>query len=768
MAGSGSSKEQQRLLALMEEALEQDDPHAWIVLQQLDAPVEAQALSLVKAHREAALLIRTAVDLAPLSPIRLPAGTMVGSYRLGELVGSGGMADVYRAERADGEFEQVVAIKIMRRALGSTRMQTMFHNERQILARLSHVNIARLYDGGTTHGLPYVVMELLHGVPIDRYVQSQAMGQADVLRMVAKVCDGVQHAHQSLVVHRDIKPSNILVTADGTPKLLDFGIAQMTTQTAAGSDGALTPAYASPEQLAGLPVTTATDVYSLGKLLSHLLSDMPLPASVHAVVARASAQQPEHRYATAGELADDLRRFLKQRPVTARRPTWGYRVGLFLRRNWLACSAVTLVCGTAIAGVAGVINQAEQTAREAARLTEVTRFLTDMLGAANPAERGRDVTVVDLLRLAEQRIITDFSEDPLVRAALFDTLSVTFQGLGDAEKARDYARRSLALYQDAEPSETPSTAHARYLLANALTDLSAWDASDAQLTISDAELSKDEATHWRQLDQNLSVRAANAEGRGDLDLAEQLYRRSLALSEKHAGDKALSTAVSLNNLAVLHTTNGRYSDAISALRRGLSITAGRLPAEHPDRLKLLSNLATALDFQGARDEAAALYEEVIDIQKRALGIAHRTTLITMGSYALMTTESGAHERGLAVAAEAFAEARQHLPATDHVLGYVALAYGQLQCLSGTADQGVATTQLAVDIRTQTMGPDSWATASASSVLGACLAAADRLSEAQETLRSALAVLRAQLGEDHFHTATARARLANVEQRMASL
>ena len=302
----------------------------------------------------------------------LPPGTRLGAYELGEAVGRGGMGIVYRAVRADDEYRQVVAVKVIRRGMDTAVGQRRFREERQILAGLDHPGIARLLDGGTTEaGLPYFVMEYVEGEPIDAYCDRRRLDVAERLRLFLRVCAAVHHAHRSLVVHRDLKPGNILVTADGVPKLLDFGIARLVRPAREPGDvdptvtvlRMLTPDYASPEQVRGEPVTTATDVYSLGVLLYELLSGQrpyaggprprgdgrhlrrrtpsaparrspatrkpttaeapallrrTLAGDLDTIVLKALRKAPTERYASVEAFADDVTRHLEGRPVRAR------------------------------------------------------------------------------------------------------------------------------------------------------------------------------------------------------------------------------------------------------------------------------------------------------------------------------------------------------------------------------------------------------------------------------------------------------------------
>jgi eukaryotic-like serine/threonine-protein kinase len=246
-----------------------------------DSDLRREVDSLLQSHQKAGSIFMNhpAADLLDRSPeaIERPtrAGRRIGVYQIGEEIGHGGMGEVYRAVRADGQYDKQVAIKFVRGGMDTSFVLERFRHERQILASLDHPNIARLHDGGTTDdGVPYLVMELIEGIPIDRYCQEHHLLIAERLDLFNEVCSAVQYAHQRLVIHRDIKPSNILVTADGVPKLLDFGIAKILGAPGKETSSVrpMTPEYASPEQIRGEAITTATDVYSLGVVLYRLLT----------------------------------------------------------------------------------------------------------------------------------------------------------------------------------------------------------------------------------------------------------------------------------------------------------------------------------------------------------------------------------------------------------------------------------------------------------------------------------------------------------------
>ncbi len=345
-------------------------------------------------------------------------GHRIGAYQVVAEIGHGGMGEVYRAVRADGQYEKQVAIKMVLVGYDSSYVLERFRTERQILASLDHPNIARLLDGGTTEqGVPYLVMELIDGIPIDKYCDAHQLTISERLQLFRQVCGAVQYAHQHLVIHRDIKPGNILVTQEGAPKLLDFGIAKIVSPTIeAGTTlgRAMTPEYASPEQIRNEPITTATDVYSLGVVLYELLTgrypyqadtntphelaraiceeaparpstailrhdsgktETPeqvsskregsparlrrrLAGDLDNIVLRALHKEPQRRYTSAERFADDLRRHLEGLPVTARQDSWSYRAGKFARRHRVGVAATALVLLALLGGIAATVHEA--------------------------------------------------------------------------------------------------------------------------------------------------------------------------------------------------------------------------------------------------------------------------------------------------------------------------------------------------------------------------------------------------------------------------
>jgi len=407
-------------------------------------------------------------------------GRELGAYRIESRISAGGMGVVYRACRSDEQFERLVAIKVMHGPLASDEARRRFFAERQILADLNHPNVAQLLDGGTTsEGVPYLVMEYIDGKPIDEYCRDGSLSLAQKLRLFIDVCSAVQYAHQHLIVHRDIKASNILVTTDGVPKLLDFGIAKLldggdkqrvAADLTLADARLLTPRNASPEQVRGAAITTASDIYSLGVLLYELLASRPpytiqgttsleleraicetepAPPSRHdpqlagdldTIILMALRKDPARRYSTARQLAEDIERHLAHRPVTARPESWSYRAGKFLRRNAWATAATALVLVTVASLVTfytlQLKREREQLARERATAEEVSAFLVGLFEEANPAHSRPDVSARQVLEDGVVRIDELQSRQPLVAAPTRDSVCTIARGSWTSRRCR--------------------------------------------------------------------------------------------------------------------------------------------------------------------------------------------------------------------------------------------------------------------------------------------------------------------------------------------
>ncbi len=538
-----------RIRSALEQAFElEGDPRAEYL-----ARLEAEDASIAESVRD--LLERDADGSIGETPPReawnrlfdvpvLPAGTRLGPYEVANVIASGGMGTVYSARRADEEFDKAVAIKLIKRGMDSDDVLRRFRYERQVLADLEHPGIARLIDGGVSdEGQPFFVMEFVEGEVIDDWCDSNKLSIRERLRLFQKVCHAVHYAHQRLVVHRDLKPSNILVTNDGEPKLLDFGVARMLdpeteaerSQLSADRGFFGTPSFASPEQVRGERVTTSSDVYSLGVVLyrllagkrpyelsqlsraeaqrliceveptkpSRLLEDLPdsplhrartrLVGDLDNIVLMALRKEPERRYASAEQFAEDIGRHLDGMPVMALPNTFGYRAAKFLRRN-RASSVIGaalilslfggIVTGTRLYRAAVLSNEKAVERLEDARRLAAT-FIFEVSGDIGPLEgtvRARERIVRSALEYLDQ-LALDSENDPGVRLDLANAYlrlgdlqgGAVRSNLGQRDKARaSYERASEmaeALSAEAPDSQLYSELTARCLLGHADLDL---------------------------------------------------------------------------------------------------------------------------------------------------------------------------------------------------------------------------------------------------------------------------------------------------------
>lgn len=676
-----------RLQALFLEATElpASERAAFLAQAADDEPLREEVEEMLAAHDgDSALQIeRLLHGEAPLPSPRDRIGSRIGPYRLIDVLGRGGMSEVFLAERDDAQYHQRVALKIVRRGFEHDDIVRRFRVERQVLARLVHPNIARLLDGGvTTDGLPYLVMEHVQGLPITRYCDEAELGVRARLRLFETVCRAVHFAHQNLIVHRDLKPANILVTDDGSVRLLDFGIAKLlapeqlevTVLETRATLRILTLEYASPEQIRGAPITTASDVYSLGVLLFELLAgagpfddvsggdraleravlerEAPPPSEkakpevrgslvgdLDNIVALSLRKEPSQRYRSADELGDDLRRYLEGLPVNARATTLIYRTGKFVRRHRLAVAAsvagVLLLAGFSIitALQARTVRQERDAARaERDKAQAVSRFLYQLFdaNAFNSSGNLDTMTVRELLDASEGRVRGDLVDQPAVQATLFDLLGFAQANRNHLERARALAQESLALRRKLYGEHHLEVAESYSTLGTIAQFEGRYDEAEEHFRRTVAlreELLGSEHTKVAEALHNLSVLLSERSHGPDAEEALSLEERSLAILRRLVGPEDLELARGLMQLAALlyHRNGpGDLERAIPLYREVLALRQRELGTEHPASAVALNNLAHALHRQGQLDEAEDCYHEAIRIATQALGEEHTT------------------------------------------------------------------------------------------------------------------------------------------------
>lgn len=702
----------QRAQALFEQLADQPAAtwDARLAELEQDAALRKMVLSLLQADRASGDFIDSAIASAATATTQSPerAGMLVGPYRIVRELGRGGMGSVFLAERADDNYRAHVAIKFLHSVLASPDIERRFRLERQILADLDHPNIARLVDGGqTADGTPYLVMEYVDGVPVDEWCTEQQLSTRARVALVCTLCDAVQQAHQALIVHRDLKPANILVTADGTPKLLDFGIARLLqAEQVSGVDRtmyqAMTPTYASPEQLRGDPVGTSSDTYSLGVVLYRLLAGVPphqlaglspaeverivctghvAPPSTHAspavarairgdldtIVLKALHVDPAMRYGTASELADDLRRWQHREPVRARPVTMRYRMLQFIRRHPVAVSAtVVALLALGALGTTSVV-QARRATMERDRAQQrqavaegATNFLIELFTLTDPStEGGALLTAREMLDEGAQRVRTGALPEPEVRATLAVALATIYRNLALYDEAGSLIDTAVDLRARLYGTTSTEYAFALHERAEYQYNLGWYDSTAAlhrqvlaiQENVAPGDNDLTEAT--------LYGLGSVLDEIGQYEEAERHLREGLAMRRRLEGDSSISVATSLLGLASVLRHTGRYPEAIAALEQALAIHERHTGRRTLDVAQVINHLARTMSLAGRPAEALPLAQEAASIQHEMLKVAHPETAATLGNVSGILSTLGRYEE----AAEARRESLEMLQAS---------------------------------------------------------------------------------------------------------
>ncbi len=600
----------QRLQALFDALIEIDaaEREAWLDAHEADPALRREALALAAADAGADESItdrlREAAGELGEQPV---SGTRLGPYRLLREIGSGGMGTVFLAERVDAEFDRQVAIKLIR-GIATTDARQRLRRERQILADLNHPNIARLLDGGTSEaGQPYLVIEYIEGASITRYCQSADLPRRQRLRLFQQVCRAVHYAHQRLVIHRDLKPANVLVRDDGTPVLLDFGIAKLLDAQHSGQQTQtglpwFTPAYASPEQRAGRPVSTATDVYGLGALLYELLLDeapspqadgsLPVPSTVvgagraridrdlDIVVGKATHPEPDRRYGSAEALANDLERHLRGQPIQAAPDSLRYRLGKFTRRHRWGVGATAVVLVLALVFTWRLVVERDRALRaeaqarsESATAEQVIEYLVSLFEEAAPEHGGAGpVTPRELVDRGRTELDKRLADRPQQRIRLLGALGDIYERLGLTDQAVGVLEAAVALQRETAPEER-------------------------RMALLLQELARSYGLAER------------------FDLATERLDEAGRLLER-IGTEPVLMAELLGSRAFFLTQLGRNEEAVTAGRSGLALAELASGVDSEDAAVAAAMLADALTGAGRLDEARAHGERAVAILRR--------------------------------------------------------------------------------------------------------------------------------------------------------
>ena len=774
-----------------------------------DSPeLRAELAALLEHHEQATDFLEDPVrDLGVSLSLAVP-GPMderIGHYRLLREIDRGGMGTVYLAERADAQYEQRVAIKIIKRGMDTNEVYRRFLEERQILARLAHPNIARLLDGGVTDdGRPYFVMEFIEGVPITRYCRDHGLGTAARVELFRSVCAAVHFAHQNLIIHRDLKPSNILVTEDGSVKLLDFGIAKVLstegeslTLLTEGAGQLLTPAYASPEQVRRETLTTASDIYSLGVLLYVLLSgtrpydttgrspseverlvceQRPTRPSVAAgqadgkleeagpidrrnvsrrlrgdldtIVMVALRKEPSRRYGSAEQLAEDLRLHLQGHPVSAREEGWTYRTGKFVRRHPLGTAAAVAFVALIAAGGIVMTAQSVRIAGERDRATAISNLLIDVFQSSDPRITGADtVTARDLLDRGVSRVQELEGRDD-VKAALLDVMGLAYHSLGLYDQAAPLMEESLALKNDLYGPSHPETATSLNNLGNLLQVRGRLDEAEPllrqALAIREATLPPASA----ELAQSLNNLSQLYLARRDFEASEPLLLRSVEIHRQLSDEAHPDLAQGLNNLGLLYHLQGRYAEAVPYYRESLAMQRAVLGTPHPDVAQTTNNLGLLLQALGDYDGAEPLYRESLEMRRALLGDEHPRIVVGLNNVALLLFEKGDYAAAGPLYEEALALGRRTIGAEHPQIAVLLNNLGDVQRVQGDFSGARERYEASLEIRLRLLGPDHPHVAYSLNGLALLSRAEGDLAAADSLFRAAAELRRRALGDRH--------------------
>ena len=654
------------------------------------------------------------LERSPISPGEVAPegrkGQSLGQYTMLSPVGQGGMGSVWLAERSDGRFERRVAVKFLRFALGTRGAAERFAREGKILGQLVHSHIAGLIDAGVTPGgEPYLVLEYVEGEAIDEYCDQHTLSVDARLRLFLDVLDAVSAAHAQLIVHRDIKPSNVLVRKDGQAKLLDFGIAKLLadTETPAGATAvtleagaALTPRFAAPEQLTGRQITTATDVYALGLLLYELLTGRhPTDAATQStadlvkaivetepphlsevveardeeaarkrgasperlrgilrgdlelIVGKALKKSPAERYASVSAFGDDLRRYLRHEPISARPDAISYRVRKYVRRHRVG---VGVAAGLAflLAGFS-VIQTVElrRITRERDRADRIADFMTGVFKVSDPNERtGQTVTAREVLDKAANNIATSLSTEPELQAQMLHVMGRAYLNLGLFAQAETLFRQGIQASKSFRAEESRETLNTTHDLAWAVLQqgrVSEAEGIERRLLETQRRVMGPDHPDTLATMEELAFTVCN-EGKGRCTEGISLTQDVLEKQKRLLGPDAYYTLVTMDNLAIMLAGDGRLDDAIKLQQESLERHLRVLGPENIGTINAMLNLGEFQRDAGRDDEALWTFQKLLETETRVLGPDQGETAATRYDLASMLLRKGRKDEAISL------------------------------------------------------------------------------------------------------------------------
>lgn len=731
-------------------------------------------------------------------------GKHIGSYLIEEEIGIGGMGIVFAGKRDDKEFEQRVAIKILKQGLSSEYLIRRFQNERQTLANLQHPNIAKLFDGGKTEeGLPYLVMEYIDGIPITEYCIQKKLKIEECLKLFITVCEAIQYAHQNLVVHRDIKPGNILVNQEGRVKLLDFGVAKLLDENIDPEQGGLTktgiwhltPEYASPEQIKGENITTSSDIYSLGVLLYQLLSGDPpykifnisplaiskildegkilkpseiiqkrtkelsnqekvsdskidvnkefhrkLKGDLDNIVLKAMHKDSTQRYVSVQGLINDIIRYLKGQPVSARNDTYTYRFTKFVQRNKAGVTLFILFNIILLSGIAAIIYQGRIAAKERdkakienAKFEKVNDFLTSILSSVDPSELGRDVKVYDILDQASESVDEEFKDQPEVEASIRSTLGNTYVNLGEYDKGKPFLEKSYEMNLNIYGMQGKETAESIHDLANYYDWIGDYKKADSLYGKSIAIFREVLTEPIKIFGDALNNHAIIKMNFSENDEAEKLYLEAIDISKKVEGKKTRNLAVMMNNLAISYMDVGKLEESEKYYKESLAIILDLLGEDRPEAGSSYNNMARLYILKNEYDSAEVYLNKSYDLKYRLKGEDHPDVGLALNNLGVLEYHRENYDKSEKYFKDGIKQYRKTYP-DDHPL--VSTSYnwlGRIFINTGNFSEAENYLRKSLKIKKAKMPEDNWEIWSNKGELGIALVGLNKLKEAEKLL-----------------------------------